>query len=603
MSEFTETSQQTSTTEVKPVTERLSTEIVLAKLKPRQIEAEEGNHYTIYTFENKDGKPVEVLFYSPNELPLIETEVTGKDVVINGDCPRWRTNEEWEDFSLRTIRSSANAESTQQSYAQQIKEAIASGKGMLLVEAGPEALLETAEQLDIELDESLQETLSELKEKRLTNSGLEIVDNVLTGNLINDEGVFKTEHQHEGEALYLLSLTGDKAAQQLLTKKKEAIQKVDEERVMEKKAEFAEQRQKDEESGKEALELKKLVAVHTTRYLPQKGTKGLEIPTTFEGSDWQIPRNTVHFALNHEVTPHMYGNWEDIPCVAISSLEDIIEANGKPTVLNTIDTFWEVGPGKRLKLPENTAIIQSDKLPVGKIITGLETNDVRYKASNLETEDITALSKELSEKARDMLNSDAVKIIIRSFSESPIGDEIKLPKEQMESLVKITGLFENRLNILSNLQEHSVEEVVDNVLNMAKVEITDKQKELIMKKLREKLVTTIKRIAVEKKIIQMGYDVKPGGMWAWGGSWEVTRQTASLGAKLEIPVMAHTDHINSEVEEITTRGLSSLLDVEKIPDVKEREQIFESSKRHIRKEFFPKVTQDTRRMLYLTGVI
>lgn len=595
------------TIETEPTVELKSTEAVLAELKPRQIEAQEGSRHTIYTFETKDGKPVEVLFYSPNELPLVESEVKGKTVVINGDDPRWRTNEEWEDFSLMTIRASANAESAQQSYAQQVKEAVASGKGMLLVEAGPEALLETAEQLGMELDESLQEALSELREKRLTGAGLEVIDSVLAGNLIDDEGKFRIEHQHEGEALYLLSLVGDKEAQQLLAKKRGVIQESDKKRGAERKAKFAEQRREDEKSGQEALELKELVAVHATRYLPKKGAENLEIPTSFEASGWQIPRDTIHFALNHEVAPHMYGTWEDVPYVVISPLSDMIEVNGNPTVLNTVDTFWEVGPGKRLKLPENTAIVQPGDLPKGEIIAGVETNNVRYKASGLAPEDIITLSQELSKGARHRLNSDVVEIVVEivveSFSESPIGSQVELPRKQMESLVEVTGFHENRLNVLADLQEHFVEGVVSNILNMAEIEVTNEQKDTIVKKIRKRIAAAIKRVAVERKVVQMGYKVQPGGMWAWGDSWEVTYQTIALGAKLEVPVMAHVNHVSSGVKDAAIRGLGALLDVERTPEARERVKAFNSRRRYIRDKYVPQVTQDTRRMLYLIGAI
>jgi len=602
MSEVSE-APQPSTVELQPQLERLSTEAVLVRLKPRQVEAEDGSHYTIYTFENKNGKPVEVLFYSPNELPLVESEVKGKFAIINGDDPRWRTNEEWEDFSLKIIKASANAESAQSNYAEQVKEVVTSGKGILLVEAGPEFLLETAEELGVELSKLLQEALSKLREKGLTDAGLEVMDSVLAGNLINDEEGFNTEHQHEGEALFLLSLMGDEKAQQLLNKKKGALQKVDEKREAGEKARFAKLREENEKTGQEALELKELVAVHATRYLPQRGADYLEILTTFEGSGWQIPRDTIHFALNHEVAPHMYGSWEGVPYVVISPLEKMIKVNGKPTVLNTVDTFWEVGPGKRLVLPENTAMVRPGDLSEGEILRGVNSNEVLYKASKLKPEDIATLFKELSKRARDRLNSNIVGIVVESFSECPYGDQIGLSEEQMKSLVEVTGFHENRLNVLADLQERPVKEVVSNILKMAEVGVADEQKEMIEKKIRGGIAAVIKRVAVEKKIIQMGYEVQPGGMWAWGDSWEVTAQTVALGAKLEVPVMAHTNHISSRLENAAIRGLGVLLDVERTPDVKERVEAFRKARQYIREEYIPKISQDTRRMLYLTGVI
>jgi hypothetical protein len=586
-------------TAVKPV----STEKTLAELKPRQVEAEEGSKHTIYTFKTKDGKPVEILFYSPNELPLVE-EVKGKFVLINGEDPRWRTGEEWEEFSFGTLEASDNQALRERSYAQQAKEIVDSGKGMLLVESSPEALLETAKQIGFELESPLQEALSSLESRQLTKDGLDVIDSVLAGNLVDDEGRFRERHDHEGEALYLLSLMVNEEAKGVLDKKREMIQEMDRERDEAEKVKFTEQRKKDEEKGQEALKLKSLVAVHATRHLPIQGEEGLEVATTFEASDWKIPRDTIHFSLNHHVAPHMYGSWSDTPYAVISPLKEMMETNGNPAVLNTVDTFWEVGPGKRLRLPESIgAIVQPGDLPRGEVLSGVETGDIRYKVVDLEPVDIAALSKELSDRGRSNLNTSLLRNFTDTFSRYPLGKQIEVSEEQAESLAEVTGIFENHLDIFSALQERSAVDVVRNILSAAKIEVAEREREMIAKKIEGELVANIKRVAVEKKIMQMGYEVHSGGMWAWGDSWEVTYKTVALGAKLEVPVMAHTDHISARVEGVSIGGLGVLLNKERTPEVKMRVREFEGDKIRIRKEFVPEVTQDTRRMLYLTGLI
>lgn len=599
MSEDIEAQKHPAETIAKPI----STEKTLAELKPRRVEAEEGNQHTIYTFETEDGKPVEILFYSPNELPLVREEIREKFVLINGEDPRWRTGEEWEEFSLGILNASANSDLKERSYNQQASEIIASRKGILLVESSPEALLETAKQLGVDLERPLQEALFELENKKLTEAGLDVIDSVLAGNLIDDRGQFRGEDNHEGEALYLLSSIGNEEAKRVLDKKKEMIDEADRKRDEEEKVKFAEQRKKDEEKGQEALELESLVAVHATRYLPIQGEEGLEMTTTFEASDWEIPRDTIHFSLNHHVAPHMYGSWSDTPYAVISPLKEIMDANGKPAVLNTVDTFWEVGPGKRLKLPKNTAIVQPGDLPDGEIISGVETGDIRYKASGLEPKDVATLSNELSDRGRDNLNRNLLRIIGDNFSEYPLGNQIKLSKEEMESLREIAGFFGSPLNVLVDLQGRAAEDVVRSVLSMAEIETTNEQRETIAEKIKRRMVATIKSVAVEKKVMDMGYEVKPGGMWAWGGSWKVTYETNTLGAQLEIPVMAHTDHVSTRVLEEGIRGLGTLLDVKDTPQPRKRLERFEKNKEHIREKYLPETSQDTRRMLYLSGLI
>lgn len=579
----------------------LPVEKVLEKLNPRQVESEEGIRHTIYTFQSKEGRPIEVLFYSPNELPLIEEEAKGKYVIINGEDPRWRTNEEWEDFSLRVLRASKNEESAHLGYSEQIAEYLESGKVLCFVEAGPEGLLGLVEQLGIELGE-LKKVLRQIEERKLSEAGLQMLDAIIAGNLIDDRGETKITHSHEGEALYLLSLQGDKKAEQSLAEKQRVIKKMDEKNRREIKTRLEKIRRENEEKGQESLELKSLVAIHATRFMPFNNKGTLEMETTLDSSDWQIPRDTIHFALNHLVAPHMYGTWEAAPYVVISPLEDLMELNDRPTVLNTVDTFWEVGVGRRLKLPEKTALVQPKELQEGEIISGVETNNIYYKSSRITPKDVEVLSREVGEWSRRNLNNDILEIIVHSFSEHPWGDQIELPAAQLKSLVQVTGFFEGKLDVLSDLKEISIDRTVKKVLNMSEIKISDDEIKGIARKIEARIIALIKRVAVEKKSIQMGYEVQPGGMWAWGGSWKVTYQTNALGAKLGVPVMAHTDHISSRAEENAMRGLGALLD-EKTPEIRERVNRFEDARKYIKEKFISEVSQKTRRMLYLVGMI
>ena len=50
------------------------------------------------------------------------------------------------------------------------------------------------------------------------------------------------------------------------------------------------------------------VLVHATKYMPLKNENGqFYIPTTAMATQFEIPRSTVHFTLNHIVTNHGYG--------------------------------------------------------------------------------------------------------------------------------------------------------------------------------------------------------------------------------------------------------------------------------------------------------
>lgn len=100
-------------------------------------------------------------------------------------------------------------------------------------------------------------------------------------------------------------------------------------------------------------------AVHATKYMPKQHKDGtMYIPTTAMATDFYIPRSTVHVTLNHVVTPHMGGNWNDMPIVVLAPFNDVTEKNGKPAEVSGTDTYWSPNPDTGLILPESTYIVQ-----------------------------------------------------------------------------------------------------------------------------------------------------------------------------------------------------------------------------------------------------
>jgi len=195
-----------------------------------------------------------------------------------------------------------------------------------------------------------------------------------------------------------------------------------------------------------------------------------------------------------------------------------------------------------------------------------------------------------------------VETVRLQFSEHPMMGEIGLTGEQSECFAQAMGLFGgNPLDILEELRTSPPEEVVERILKSVGIEISPEQKKMIGEKIIQVVVARIQRLAVEKKITQMGFEVKPGGMWSWGDSLEITDQTRALGAELEVPVMAHAEHVTSKVRADALRLLWHLLDDRKDP--RERTRDFRKGQQIIREEYMPRVSQDTRRMLYLAGVI
>lgn len=101
-------------------------------------------------------------------------------------------------------------------------------------------------------------------------------------------------------------------------------------------------------------------------------------------------RNSIHGALNHHVADHTLGSWADKPVVIVAPLDRMVAANGLPSMLNTVDTFWAMGPGTALQVPDAT-VVRPDtagQLAPSEIARRIDTSTVLYAATmNDERED------------------------------------------------------------------------------------------------------------------------------------------------------------------------------------------------------------------------
>ncbi len=95
---------------------------------------------------------------------------------------------------------------------------------------------------------------------------------------------------------------------------------------------------------------KDLVAVHMTDYFPANGT----IRTLNDIFPQDTLRNTVHFAINHPVSSHTEGNWNNRGYGILAPLEDLCKSNpGSIENFNSVDTFF-LG---NTHLPEGTTVL------------------------------------------------------------------------------------------------------------------------------------------------------------------------------------------------------------------------------------------------------
>lgn len=599
------TKEQNSAEEAKKSERVIDSKEILARLSPEKFTDDEGNEREMYTFQTRSGHPVKVIFYSPEELPFSQEVVKEKQGFILGQQPKWRRNEEWESF-IAEVQNASEYKFSPISPSGQIRhEAIQEEKAVFFVESNPANFLDLAFILGVE-DKKLREAREKANRRIITDKTREMIDQVIAGKVLDDEGNFRQEKNYEGEAFLTLALLGNEDAKGLLSQK---VKQLEEKDSKYKESWLAEMQSKVENFREEPLKLEELVAVHLTRYLPKKTNKGLEMVSTFDVTSWRAPRDTIHWALNHPVAAHLYGSWAEAPFAVIAPMEKMIECNENPTVLNTVDTFWEVSPGERLKLPNETWTVKPGEVKTGELFQRQSGNEVIYKSTAVVPEDVSALTKYLTEHGRYYLNKQIWETLTDSHQYGAFWGDYKnavISQEEHEHFFEKLGGVLNRKDLLGPLSERSV----DNVIAQAFLDGGIKEKvplrisEKIASEIEGHLVAKIKEIAIIKQLHEMGYDNHPGGMWAWGDSWGITYQTCKLGIELGVDVTAHTNHISNRVESAfmggfeVGPGLLTLLEVGEITPAEYRQRA-----NHFVTDKSPELSQKTRRMLYLAGAI
>jgi hypothetical protein len=299
--------------------ERLLNEV----LQPH-IEVDNGGYKRkIYTLNGKS-----FAFKGREELPIYKTLQESRSVLV-GELPKWVKAQDYSSYR-DTVRKT------------QLKEGSEHFATNKTVQGVVELLLQLGN-----TDKELFTLSVEIGKGIYSPQALEMIDELIAANFISDDGEFSKHATVDGEALVVLSRMGNKEAQELIAKKKKILQ--------ERKIDLRQERAVP--NGTEALNPKELVCVHATKYAPQAlSATEYSIPTTYDATHGLIPRNTIHTSLNHKVEAHMDGSWENAGYVIISPFEQVMEKNGVPQGLNTVDTWWARNPGEPLVFPDATII-------------------------------------------------------------------------------------------------------------------------------------------------------------------------------------------------------------------------------------------------------
>ena len=202
-------------------------------------------------------------------------------------------------------------------------------------------------------------------------------------------------------------------------------------------------------------------AVHATKYMPKHHEDGtMYIPTTAMATDFDIPRSTIHVTLNHVVTAHTGGNWNDMPIVVLAPYNDVTERNGNPAEVAGTDTYWSLNPDTGLILPESAYIVQpKNDGPLYQI----GERGATYKRDNYTEEEVARIESWLNpydlEEYTKYKNADFQPWEIQNifYADKRIKQMYESAKDKQAFL---RGLFEeSRFDILSQYLRNKVVQI------------------------------------------------------------------------------------------------------------------------------------------------
>jgi hypothetical protein len=144
-------------------------------------------------------------------------------------------------------------------------------------------------------------------------------------------------------------------ATQRFPKNTATIQTEDENEIMSSLGGVGNQLEKDS-SGKiieQNIDWNNLVFVRADTYSPKVTSGGVMIENAYDATGGKTKRLTNHFSLNHRVASNIGGSWENSPYTFIIPAKKMVEDNGNPDNLYSVDSFW----AKSVKLPPGSVII------------------------------------------------------------------------------------------------------------------------------------------------------------------------------------------------------------------------------------------------------
>jgi hypothetical protein len=308
-------------------------------------------------------------------------KVTGSDVSITSNLPEFS-------YELDAARKSAIAKSTEALKAE-MPNAIEKNPFR------PESILEEALSLSPK-NQKIKTLLDNFKSKNIGPEENDFLDAMLAAVSVGPDGSKLSEEDLTGFETLISALTGETDAARILDKQKEDLYKIVD------KEEALRQESIRSENKKFRLEFPNKISdnadesqvpiIHSTKHSVVRNKDGsvslFPAGHHVAGTSGEYPRASVHFTLETPVVTNNGGTWSSDEIRIVSDLSSMIKDNKLPHTLRSDDTWWQINPGKPIKI-SNAIIIRpvknaDEKLPV--IFVDKKTKDITYQIKKNYTE-------------------------------------------------------------------------------------------------------------------------------------------------------------------------------------------------------------------------
>lgn len=559
-------------------------ELIQEELKPRFEKDDAGFYRKIYSFDGKT-----FAFKGREELPTYDTMNNSKTTFL-GEAPNWIGKRKFRKYE-RHLENTQNQTEAPEHF---------------VVNKTVIGVLDLAIKMG-NTDERLPKMREEIARGEYSESSLALIDALLATNFMDYTG-YSGKQNNNAEAILLLSLLGNSQAQAYVEDTVKIMQDLNKEKIIEKQ----------DIEDKDALKVEDLCAVHATRYPPKSEQNGYSVRSTFDSTGGKLFRNSVHIALNHKVLEHQLAGWGDAGYVLISPFQSMMKANGLPTLLNTVDTYWTLNPGESVQF-EDATLVKPAGSEIDTLFEEVGENLVLYKSEGYNIEDLKKLvSYSKSDGSLKTFSKNIYSQVHKNWYNGEIREnwDFDLLFNTLYKYISLSGNEEDNqssfLDVLISGEETVLEDKVRKLVMDANLRSTIKEGVENVDELVESLIAKltssvnfaihqqVNELAVNHAIRKRGFTVQPGGMWAWGDSMEVTSNTVLLAQQLGVNIGAHSRSVEANLESIyfSALGKAALDKNKKFSNIDWMKFYPEIDKFLYN---FDEINQKTRRAYYASG--